>query len=172
MLVTYRDRVPQVDPSAYVQQSAQVIGDVVIGAHSSVWFNVVIRADVHRVRIGMRSNVQDNATLHVTGGRWPTVLGDEVTVGHAVILHGCQIGDRCLIGMGAIVMDGVQLGADCMVAAGSLVAPGAVVPAGQLVLGSPAKVVRPLRAEELAHLRQSAQNYVDYAASYRAQGIG
>ena len=171
MLITYNGATPQVDPTAYVQKSAQLIGDVTIGAQSSVWFNVVIRGDVHFIRIGARTNIQDNSTVHVTAGRWPTVIGDDVTVGHGVIVHGCRVGDRCLIGMGAIVMDGVEIGDDCLVAAGSLVTPGTTIPPGQLLRGSPAKVSRPLRSEELAQLRQSAANYAAHAASYLTQGI-
>jgi carbonic anhydrase/acetyltransferase-like protein (isoleucine patch superfamily) len=171
MLIAYDGRTPEVDPTAYVQSSARIIGDVTIGPQSSVWFNVVIRGDVYFVRIGARTNIQDNSTVHVTTAQWPTLVGDDVTVGHGVILHGCRIGDRCLIGMGAIVMDGAEIAEDCLVAAGALVAPGTRVPAGQLVLGSPAKMSRPLRAEELQHLRQSAANYVAHAASYRANGI-
>jgi len=167
MLLSYQGRMPRVDASAYVQQSAQVIGDVVIGARSSVWFNVVIRADVHHVRIGARTNIQDNSTIHVTRDRWPTVVGNDVTVAHGVILHGCRIGNRCLIGMGAIVMDGAEIAEDCLVAAGSLVTPGTRIATGQLVMGSPAKVVRPLRPDELTHVLQSAQNYVELAATYR-----
>jgi carbonic anhydrase/acetyltransferase-like protein (isoleucine patch superfamily) len=171
MLLPYAGRVPQVDPSAYVQQSAQVIGDVVIGRDASVWFNVVIRADVHAVRIGARTNIQDNATIHVTQGRWPTIVGDDVTVAHAVVLHGCQIADRCLIGIGAIVMDGVEVDSDSLIAAGSLVAPGTKIPAGSLAMGVPAKVVRALSAKEIASLLQSAQNYVERAAAFRAQRL-
>jgi carbonic anhydrase/acetyltransferase-like protein (isoleucine patch superfamily) len=167
MLVAYAGRQPRIDPSAYVQASAQIIGDVEIGAYSSVWFNVVIRGDVHPIRIGARTNIQDNSTVHVTGGRWPTIIGDDVTVGHAVVLHGCRIADRCLIGIGAIVLDGAEIEADCLIAAGSLVTPGTHVPSGHLAKGSPAKVARPLRPDELAHLRQSAANYVEHAAAYR-----
>jgi len=170
MLIAFQGRLPQVDASAYIQESAQIIGDVVIGAQASIWFNVVIRGDVHHIRIGARSNIQDNSTVHVTKGRWPTLVGDDVTVGHGVILHGCTIGNRCLIGMGAIVMDGVEIGDDCMVAAGSLVTPGTKVPAGQMVIGSPAKVPRALRAAELTHLRDSAQGYVERAALYKGNG--
>ncbi len=169
MLLVYKGVSPQVDPTAYVQSSAQVVGDVILGAQSSVWFNAVIRADVHHIRIGARTNVQDNSTVHVTNGRWPTVLGDDVTVAHGAILHGCRIADRCVIGMGTIVMDGVEIAADCLVAAGSLLTPGTKIPPGQLVMGRPAKVVRPLNADELADLRRSAANYVEYALSYREQ---
>jgi carbonic anhydrase/acetyltransferase-like protein (isoleucine patch superfamily) len=171
MIVTYRGITPEVHPTAYIEESARVLGDVVIGAESSVWFNVVIRADVHHVRIGARTNIQDNSTIHVTRDRWPTLIGDDVTVAHGVILHGCRVGNRCLIGMGAIVMDGADIADDCLVAAGALVPPGTTVPAGHLVIGHPATVTRPLRPEELAHIKQSAQNYVGYAATYRLQGV-
>lgn len=169
MIIAFGAHVPRVDPSAYVAASAQIIGDVEIGAQSGIWFNVVIRGDVYPIRIGARTNIQDNSTIHVTGGRWSTSIGDEVTVGHGVILHGCRVADRCLIGIGAIVLDGVEIESDCLIAAGSLVAPGTRIPAGHLAKGSPAKVARPLRPDELAHLKQSAANYVEHAASYRTQ---
>ena len=171
MLIAVNGHHPQVDASAYVQGSAQLIGDVVLGAQSSVWFNVVIRGDVHPVRIGARTNVQDNSTIHVTGGRWATLLGDDVTVGHGVILHGCRIGSRCLIGIGSIVLDDVEMGDDCFVAAGALVVPGTRVTPGSMVMGSPAKVTRALRPAELEHIAQSARNYVTHADAYRAQQI-
>jgi carbonic anhydrase/acetyltransferase-like protein (isoleucine patch superfamily) len=169
VLIRYKGRMPQIDPTAYVQDCAQIIGDVVIGPQSSVWFNVVIRGDVHHIRIGARTNIQDNSTLHGTRDRWPTIVGDDVTVAHGAILHGCTIAARCLIGMGAIVMDGVDIGENCLVAAGALVTPGTEIPAGHLVIGSPAVVARLLRPEELAHIKQSALNYVVYAESYRAE---
>lgn len=168
MLIAYKGRLPQIDPSAYVQETAQIVGDVIIGPRSSVWFNVVIRGDVNHVRIGAGSNIQDNSTVHVTRDRWPTIVGDDVTIAHGVILHGCTIADRCLIGMGAIVMDGVEIGEDCLVGAGALVTPGTKIPGGHLVLGSPATATRQLRAEELARLKRSAANYVEYAENYRA----
>ena len=171
MIVPFDGITPRIDATAYVHGSAHVIGDVEIGAEASVWFNVVVRGDVHHVRIGARTNLQDHVTIHVSKGRWPSLVGEDVTVAHGVILHGCVIADRCLIGIGAIILDGAELEADCMIAAGSLVAPRTKIPAGHLAMGSPAKVVRPLRQEELAHLRQSAANYVGHAASYRAQGI-
>jgi carbonic anhydrase/acetyltransferase-like protein (isoleucine patch superfamily) len=171
MLTTYHGHSPQIDPTAYVQQSAQLVGDVVIGAQSSVWFNVVIRGDVHPVRIGARTNIQDNSTVHVTGGRWATIIGDEVTVGHAVVLHGCRVGNRCLVGIGAIILDGAEIADECLIGAGSVVTPRTNVPPRSLLLGSPAKVVRSLDAEELVRLEQSALAYVAHAASYLAQGI-
>lgn len=171
MILTFDGQRPRIDASAWVHGSAHVIGDVEIGAESSVWFNAVLRGDVHRIRLGARTNVQDRATLHVTRGEWPTLVGDDVTVGHAAILHGCSIGDRCLVGIGAIVLDGAEIEADCLIAAGALVTPRTRISAGHLAMGSPAKVVRALRSEELAHLRQSAANYVARAAAYRAQGI-
>ena len=171
MLISYQGRAPQIDLTAYVHQSAQLVGDVLIGAQSSVWFNVVIRGDVYPIRIGARTNIQDNSTVHVTGGRWETIVGDDVTVGHAVVLHGCRIGNRCLVGIGAIVLDGVEIADDCLIAAGSLITPGTKVPPETLVMGSPAKVVRSLHADELAHLKESAMNYVAHAASYRIQQI-
>lgn len=171
MLIAYGGKLPQVDPTVYVQASARVIGDVEIGPHSSVWFHTVIRGDVNRVRIGARTNIQDNSTIHVTTDRWPTLVGDDVTVGHAVVLHGCRIGDGCLVGIGAIVLDGAEIGDNCLVAAGSLVTPGTSVPAGHLVIGRPARASRPLTAEELAHLGNAAQHYVAHAQRYRDQGI-
>jgi len=166
VLTTYNGISPQVASDAFVEASAQIVGDVRIGAQSSVWFNVVIRGDVHPIRIGARTNIQDNCTLHVTKGRWPTVVGDGVTVGHGAILHGCTIANRGLIGMGAIVLDGAEVGEECLVGAGSLVTPGSKIPARHLVLGRPAKPVRPLRADELQTLRLSAAEYVELAGRY------
>ncbi len=171
MLIALDGHSPQVDPTAYVHGSAHVIGDVVIGAESSLWFNVVVRGDVNRVRIGARSNLQDQVTVHVTRDRWPTIVGDEVTAGHGAILHGCTVMDRSLIGIGAIVLDGAVVEADCLVAAGSLVSPGTVIPSGHLAMGTPARPLRRLGDDELAHLRHSAANYVGYAVNYRTQGI-
>jgi gamma-carbonic anhydrase len=166
MLVPYRGRLPQVDPAAVIQDSAQIIGDVIIGAQSSVWFNAVIRGDVHYIRIGARTNIQDNVTIHVTRDGWPTLIGDDVTVGHGAIIHGCRIGDRCLVGMGAIVMDGAAIGTECLIAAGSLVTPGTEIPPAQLVVGRPAKIARSLRPDELAYLKDSAEHYAAHAAHF------
>jgi carbonic anhydrase/acetyltransferase-like protein (isoleucine patch superfamily) len=167
----FRGGTPSIDPSAYVVASAVIVGDVTIGAQSSVWFHAVVRGDVMPVRIGARTNVQDNATLHVTSGRAATTLGDDVTVGHAAICHGCTVGNRVLVGMGAILLDGVDVGDDCLIGAGALLTPRTRIPAGQLVLGNPARAVRALTADERHSLVRSAESYLAHVAAYRAEGI-
>ena len=168
MIRPYQDKHPRIHPTAFVEESAQVIGDVEIGEHTSVWFNTVIRGDVHYIRIGARTNIQDLSMLHVTKGQCPLVIGDEVTVAHQVTLHGCTVHDRCLIGMGATVLDRAEIQSGALVAAGALVPPGMTVPSGMLAMGAPAKVTRPLRDSERSFVAESAQNYMEYAASYRA----
>lgn len=167
MLKPFRGILPLLALSAFAEESAQIIGDVQVGDDSSIWFNVVIRGDVNHIRIGKRSNIQDGSVVHVTNGKFPTLIGDDVTVGHNAILHGCVIGSRCLIGMGAIVLDGCQIGEGTILAAGSVVAPGTVIAPGSLVLGAPAKVKRPLTAEELVNIERSAHNYIGYAAEHK-----
>ena len=154
------------DPTVYIDQSAQVIGDVRIGAESSVWMNVVIRGDVNEIRIGSRTNIQDGTIIHVMRDTHPTRLGDDVTVGHAAVLHGCTIEDRCLIGMGAMLLNGAVIGADSIVAAGSLVTEGTVVAPRSLVMGRPAKVKRALTDAEVASIRDYAERYVGYKKDY------
>lgn len=166
MLRPFRGIVPAVDPTAFVDLSAQVIGDVHIGPESSVWMNVVIRGDVQAIRIGARTNVQDGTVVHVQGGTHPTSIGGEVTIGHGAIVHGCTIEDRCLIGMGAILLNGVRVGADSIVAAGTLLPEGFVVPPGSLVMGSPGKVRRSLEDAEVASIRGYAGRYVQYRLEY------
>ncbi|HYG69375.1 MAG TPA: gamma carbonic anhydrase family protein [Anaeromyxobacteraceae bacterium] len=163
---------PRVDPSVLVLDGALVIGDVEIGPDSSIWFGTVLRGDVNRITIGARTNLQDQTVVHVTRGTHPTVVGDDVTVGHRVTLHGCTVHDRSLVGIGAIVMDGAVVGPDAMVGAGALVPPNMIVPPGVLVVGAPARVKRSLTPAELAHLRESARNYVEYARQYRREGWG
>ena len=167
MLRPYKATSPQVHASAYVDQSAQVIGNVEIGEDSSVWMNAVVRGDVHWIAIGRRTNIQDNCVVHVMIGTHPTSIGDEVTVGHSAVLHGCTIDDRCLIGMGAIVQNGVRVGSDSIVASGSLVVENAVIPPRSLVMGSPAKVRRELTDEEIASIRAYAARYVGYKNEYQ-----
>lgn len=166
MLRPYRGVLPSVHPSAYIDQSAQVIGDVHIGPESSVWMNVVIRGDVHRIRIGARSNIQDGTIVHVMRGTHPTTIGDEVTIGHSVVVHGCTLQDRVLVGMGAILLNGVVVGADSIVAAGTLLPEGSEVPRGSLVMGSPGTVRRELNEHEIASIRGYAERYVGYRLDY------
>jgi carbonic anhydrase/acetyltransferase-like protein (isoleucine patch superfamily) len=168
MIIPYQGRWPKVHETAFVAPSADVIGDVEIGAQSSIWFQAVVRGDVNWIRIGDRTNVQDGSVLHVTRRLSPLRVGDEVTVGHNVTLHGCVIGKGCLIGMGAVILDDAEIGENCMVGAGSLITRKTIVPAGQLVLGAPARVVRPLKPEELAYLKESAANYVNDSKNYIA----
>lgn len=169
MIRSYRGKTPVIDPTVYVDSGAQVVGDVVIGPQSSVWCNAVIRGDVNVIRIGSRTNVQDLAMLHVTRRTAALFIGDEVTIGHSAILHGCTVNNRCLIGMGAIIMDGAVIGEESIVGAGALVTERTVIPPRSLVVGAPAAVRRPLRPEEIAFLAQSAANYVGDAADYRAE---
>lgn len=169
MLRAYRGTVPEVHPTAYVDESAQIIGDVHIGEESSIWMNVVIRGDVHRIRIGRRSNVQDGTVVHVMRGTHPTTIGDDVTIGHGAVVHGCTLHDRILVGMGAILLNGVEVGPDSIVAAGTLLPEGAAVPPRSLVMGSPGKVRRELTGEEIASIRDYAERYVGYRLDYMAR---
>lgn len=170
MLRTFQGIAPTVPASCYVEDTGIVIGDVVMGEECSVWFHAVIRGDVHFIRIGHRTNVQDLSMLHVTHDTHPLIIGDDVTIGHSVVLHGCTIKDRVLVGMGSIVMDGAQIGEDSVIGAGSLITEGTVVPPKSLVFGSPARVKRPVTEKELAWIRESAQNYVRYARLYMGGG--
>jgi len=167
VILPYRGIRPRIHPSVFVAEGSQIVGDVEIGAESSVWFNTVIRGDVHYIRIGDRTNIQDNCVLHVTHEVYPLVIGSEVTVGHGAILHAATIKDRCLIGMGAKVLDNATIGSYSLVAAGALVLEGFEVPDGVLVAGVPAKIKRKLTDEERQQIVQSAENYVQYVKSYR-----
>jgi gamma-carbonic anhydrase len=160
---------PQIHPTAFIEESAHIIGDVHIGAQSSVWFNAVVRGDCFYIRIGERANVQDGTVIHVTNGTHATILEDEVTVGHNVTLHGCVVERGSLIGIGSIVMDGVRVGAESLVAAGSLLTPGTQIPPRSLVMGSPARVRRPLTEEEVASLSVFWNNYIEYTRQYLAE---
>ena len=170
MLRPYRGVLPRVHPTAFIDDSAQVIGDVEIGEDSSVWMSAVIRGDVHRIRIGRRSNIQDGTVVHVMNRTHPTTIGDHVTVGHAALLHGCTIEDRCLIGMGAILLNGAHVGSDSIVAAGTLVVEEMHVPPRSLVMGSPGKVKRTLTDAEVESILAYADRYVGYRLDYMARG--
>jgi carbonic anhydrase/acetyltransferase-like protein (isoleucine patch superfamily) len=166
MLRPYKGTWPKVGERVYVDSSAQVIGDVELAEHSSIWMNAVVRGDVNSIKIGPYTNVQDNCVVHVFKGLHPTVLADHVTVGHSVTLHGCRIDSWCLIGMGAIILNGAHIGAESIVAAGTLVPEGKEFPPGSLVIGSPGRVLRPITEEERQGLRTYAQNYYEYKETY------
>ena len=158
---------PQVHTQAWVAPSAQVMGQVSVGAGASIWFGTVVRGDTERITIGADSNIQDASVLHADAGQ-PLVIGERVTVGHQAMLHGCTVGDESLIGIGAIVLNGAKIGKNCLVGAGALVTEGKEFPDGSMILGSPAKVVRQLTPEQIKGLRQSAQHYIDNARKFRA----
>ena len=166
MLRPFRSIHPTVHPSAFVDVSAQVIGDVHIGPESSVWMNVVVRGDVNHIRVGARSNLQDLTLVHVMRNTHPAIIGDDVTIGHSAVVHGCTIEDRCLIGMGAILLNGAHIGTGSIVAAGSLVVENMQVPPRSLVMGSPAKVKRSLTDAEVDEIQMYADRYVKYRLDY------
>jgi len=165
-IISYNNRIPKLHESVFVADGAKIIGDVEIGEDSGIWFNVVIRGDVNFIHIGSRTNIQDNAVLHVTSKTAPLNIGSDITIGHGAVLHGCTIEDFCLIGMGAIVMDKAHIHRHSMVAAGTIVLEGFDVPEGMLVAGIPAKVKRALTEDERQFIRQSALNYVSYVQAY------
>ena len=169
MIRPFRGKHPQIHTTAFIEESAQIIGDVVIGEHSSVWFGAVVRGDVFHIRIGDRTNVQDGTVIHVSNGKHATILEDEVTVGHNVTLHGCYVERGCLVGIGAIVMDGCRVGEKSLVAAGALLSPGTIIPPRSLVMGVPARVKRQLSDEEVADLDVFWKNYVEYTRVYREE---
>ncbi|CAG0999532.1 serine O-acetyltransferase [Myxococcaceae bacterium] len=161
---------PKIDPEAWIAPGAHVLGDVHVGPRSSIWFGTVVRGDVHAVRIGAGTNLQDLCVVHVTRDRFPAVVGDDVTVGHHATIHGCTVRDGALVGIGAIVLDGADVGEGALVAAGALVPPGMKVPDGALVMGSPARVVRTLSEAERELQREQARHYAELAARYARGG--
>jgi carbonic anhydrase/acetyltransferase-like protein (isoleucine patch superfamily) len=169
MIRSFRGIHPQIHDTAFIDESAQVIGDVHVGEQSSVWCNTVVRGDMYFIRIGNRTNVQDNCVIHTRTGAHPAILEDEVTVGHSVTLHGCYVERGSLIGIGSIVLDEARVGAQSLVAAGSLISPATIIPPRSLVMGLPARVKRPLTEEEVDGLNAYWQNYVEYARVYREE---
>ena len=169
MIRPFRGIHPQIHATAYVEPSAQVIGDVHLGEEASIWCNATVRGDIHYIRIGDRSNIQDNSVIHVQNGTHPTILEEEITVGHSVTLHGCYVERGSLVGIGSILLDDVRIGANSLVAAGSLVSPGTIIPARSLVMGIPARVKRPLTDEEVKSLEQFWKNYVNYTHEYKKE---
>jgi carbonic anhydrase/acetyltransferase-like protein (isoleucine patch superfamily) len=171
MIRTYKGIKPKIAATAFIEASAQVIGDVEIGEQSSVWFNCVIRGDVYHVRVGHSTNIQDGTIIHVTNGRFPTIIGNYVTVGHGVMLHGCRIKDRSLLGIGSIILDDVEVGEESFIAAGSLITPGTVIPPRSMVMGSPARVRRQVTEEEIARIDIHWRHYIEYKNNYLADAL-
>lgn len=171
-ILPYQGTLPTIAPDVYVAPNATVIGDVVIGAGTSIWFNCVIRGDVHEIRIGERTNVQDGTIIHVTAGGNGTYIGSDITIGHGAILHACTLGDGCFIGMGAIVLDGAVVEAGAMVAAGAVVTPGKRVKTGELWGGNPAKLLRELSEKDKGFFAVNAVNYVALSQRYKTEEAG
>lgn len=166
ILQPYKDIHPQLGSDIFVADTARVIGDVVIGDHSNIWYGCVLRGDVNDIKVGMRTNIQDGTVVHVSSTLQGTYIGNDVTIGHMALIHACTIGDAAFIGMQACVMDGAEIEGGAMVAAGALVTPGKKVPSGQLWAGSPAKYMRDLTDEERAYIKHSAAHYVRLAGEY------
>ncbi len=169
IVLPYRGIHPDIHAEAFVAPGAVVVGDVVIGAGSSVWFNCVVRGDVHSIRIGERTNIQDGTIVHVTGGKLGTHIGSDITIGHGCVLHACTLEDGCFIGMGAIILDGAVVESGAMVAAGALVTPGKRVKAGELWAGNPARLLRSLTPDDVTAFPKSAAHYCTLAEHYRTQ---
>lgn len=165
---SYGSSTPNIGEGVFLAETAAVIGDVVIGDRSSIWYSTVLRGDVFHIRIGSETSIQDNSVVHVTSGQHATIVGDRVTVGHSVTLHGCTVADECIIGMGSVVLDRARIGTRCIVGAGALVTPGTEIPEGHLAVGAPARVKRKLTDAELAWIRTSADHYVNLSARYLA----
>ncbi len=171
MISQYLSKKPVIPSSVFIAHGAVVVGDVEFGEDCTVWFNAVIRGDVNYVRIGNRTNIQDGAILHVTLNKHPLIMGSDITVGHGAILHGCTVHDHALIGLGARVLDRAVVRSNSIVAAGALVKEGFEVPEYTLVAGIPARVVRPLSDEEILKIERSANNYIEYARTYRSLNV-
>jgi carbonic anhydrase/acetyltransferase-like protein (isoleucine patch superfamily) len=167
-LITFKGMAPKIHPSAFLCEGVKIIGDVSVGKDASIWYNTVVRGDVHHIIIGEGTNVQDLSMLHVTNSKFALEIGNFVSIGHSVTLHGCTVKDSCLIGIGANVLDGAVVNSHSLVAAGSLVREGFVVPEGVLVAGVPAKIVRDLSEEEINRVKNNAHNYIKYSAEFRA----
>jgi carbonic anhydrase/acetyltransferase-like protein (isoleucine patch superfamily) len=167
----YQGTVPKLGRGVYVAPTASVIGDVVLGDEASVWFSCVVRGDVFPIRIGAKTNIQDGTVIHVTGGKTATTIGDEVTVGHMVLLHGCTVGNRCLVGMGSTVLDGAEVGDESVIAAGSLVVPRVKIPPRSFVVGRPAKVLRAVTAQDLEMVWAGRDSYLELARAYASDAF-
>ncbi len=166
MIIKYKNKIPVISKTCFIANSTNIIGDVKIGSETNIWFGTTIRADMHYIRIGKRTNIQDNSIIHVTTDIAPTIIGNGITIGHGAIIHGCTIKDNCLIGMGSIIMDEVVINEGSMIAAGALIPPRTIVPKNTLMVGSPAKPIRKLRTIEKNEIFERAQHYIDLANDY------
>lgn len=167
-LVEYKGHTPKVDPSCYVSEGVALVGDVTLEEGANVWFNSVLRGDIDKIHVGKYTNIQDNCTVHVMGD-CPAIIGDYVTVGHGAVVHGCTVGNHCLIGMGAVLLGYCEIGENCIIAAGSLVTERKVIPPNSMVMGVPGKVVRTLTEAEIQSIHQSALHYYDIAQNYKKE---
>ncbi|MBM2816305.1 MAG: CysE/LacA/LpxA/NodL family acetyltransferase [Ignavibacteria bacterium] len=168
-LISFRGLEPRIHPSVFLCEGVRIIGDVEIGQESSVWYNTIIRGDVHYVRIGERTNIQDLSMLHVTNGKYPLNIGSDITIAHSVTVHGATLRDGCFIGMGACVLDGADIGSNSLIAAGTVVRENFIVPEGVMVAGVPGKIIKELNDEDIARMRYSVQHYLDYVRQYRGK---
>jgi len=166
LIIKYKNKIPVISKTCFIANSTNIIGDVKIGSETNIWFGTTIRADMHYIRIGKRTNIQDNSIIHVTTDIAPTIIGNGITIGHGAIIHGCTIKDNCLIGMGSIIMDEVVINEGSMIAAGALIPPRTIVPKNTLMVGSPAKPIRKLRTIEKNEIFERAQHYIDLANDY------
>ena len=169
MIIEFEGIKPKIHKSVFIADGVQIIGDVEIAENASIWYNTVIRGDVHYIRIGKNTNVQDLSMIHVTNKKFPTIIGDNVSIGHSVSLHGCMIHDNCLVGIGSIILDDAEIASNCLIAAGSLVVPRFKSEENTLIMGNPAKTVRKLRDSELEMIQRTAANYLKYVQRYREQ---
>lgn len=166
MIYKFEEKCPKIHASAYIAQSADIIGNVTIEEQCSIWFNAVLRGDENYIKVGKGTNIQDNCTVHIAGSKYPAEIGEFVTVGHGAIVHACKVGNHCLIGMGSIILDGAEIGDYTIIGAGSVVTGGKKIPSGVLAIGSPARVVRELTSEERKGLEESAQNYIELSKKF------
>jgi len=171
MIIAFKDKFPKLDPSVFVAASADIIGDVEIAAGSSVWFGAILRADMNHIRIGEKVSIQDNCVCHVDKSKSPLIIGNEVTVGHRAVLHGCSIGSQSLIGMGAVILDDVKIGEGCIIGAGSVVAPGTEVPNRTLWVGGPARMTRPITEYDMGIICSGVDDYFQLSREYLSLGI-
>ena len=171
MIKEFNKKSPNIHETAYISEDTMIIGDVEIAENASVWFGSILRGDVNFIRIGAGTNIQDGTIIHVSSKMHSTILEHEITVGHRVTLHGCYVESNCLIGIGAIILDGARIGKNSLVAAGSLVTPGTQIPPGSMVMGSPAKVKRPLTEDEIANIKQSSRKYIELSAIYKKMKV-